>query len=241
MEGFIDIHSHILPQLDDGSKNMEQTLRMLTIAYEEGIRTIIATPHYHQERKMTAMDEIPDRIRRVQEVIHEHLPQMKLESGCEINYSQDCIELLKNKQIPTLAGSRYVLVEFSPMVEFRYMKHALSDLLMAGYSPVVAHVERYELVAKKVDQVFELIDAGSYIQVNAMSVMGEFGRGKKGIAKRLLKNNGVHFIGTDAHSDENRAPRMQACAAYIAKKYGQDYMEELFIKNPGNILLNQYL
>lgn len=241
MKRYIDIHSHILPQLDDGSKNMDQTLEMLKTAYEEGIKTIITTPHYHEGRSVKSMETVEACLQSVRETIREILPQMNLFLGCEIYYSHDCVKLLNDKKIPTMADSRYVLVEFSPRVEYRYQKNAIQELLLEGYCPIIAHIERYEQVAKDIDIIKEYIDMGAYIQANAMSVLGGSGRSYKRILKRLLKNHCIHFIATDAHSNRTRAPRLQKCVDYITKKYGSDYAKELFIDNPNQILSNEYL
>lgn len=247
MKGYIDIHSHILPAIDDGAENMEQTIRMIKIAYQEGIRTIIATPHYYQGRSMTSKQSMVDSLNQVkafilaskEEETKENLLTMKLELGCEIYYSHDCVNLLKEGQIPTLAGSRYVLVEFSPLVEGRYMKNALQEFLLEGYQPIIAHIERYQNVAKDMDKIEEFIEMGAYVQVNAMSITGEAGRSYQKATKKLLKQHWVHMIGTDAHSDGGRAPMIQKCAGYIKMKYGEEYAQELLIDNPKKILNNE--
>lgn len=241
MEGFIDIHSHILPKLDDGSQSMEQTKRMLQIAYEEGIRTIVATPHYHEGRYVNPVETIVKTVVLVNEQMKDICPQMQIYLGSEIYYSHDCVKLLNNKKIPTMAESRYILVEFSPMADYQYIKKGLQEFLLGGYFPILAHVERYQNIIKEINLVGELIEMGAYIQVNSISIIGKPGRAIQKAVKKILKMNYIHFIATDSHSEGSRAPRLQACAKYISKKYDEAYARELLIDNPNKLLYNSYV
>ena len=239
--GFIDMHSHILPEIDDGSRDMEQTINMLKIAYEEGIRTMVATSHYYQGRYEEPAEVLREKLKNVKDNIADTLPEMELLLGCEIYYSHQSTNLLKKGIIPTIADSRYILVEFSPLAEYRYLKNGLQELILEGYSPILAHVERYENVAKNMDRVMELIDMGVYIQVNSMSITGEMGRTYQEMTKRLLKNLCVHIVATDAHNIRSRSPRMKKCFDIVCKKYGKVYANELFIDNQLKIIKNQYI
>ncbi|QHQ59976.1 hypothetical protein Ana3638_03590 [Anaerocolumna sedimenticola] len=241
MEGYIDIHSHILPGLDDGAESMEQTINMFKIAYEEGIRTIIATPHFYTGGKIPSLPELIDCRNRVTEELNKSLPEMILNLGGEIYYSHECIKLLKNKQIPALADSRYLLVEFSVMADYPYMKKAVQEILINGYIPILAHIERYDNLVKDLEQVQEVIHMGAYVQINAQSIIGDNGFTYKRITRKLLKNNLVHIIATDSHSDEEKSPRLKKCAAYLTKKYGEAYTNELLRENQKKIIRNQYI
>lgn len=241
MEGFIDIHSHLLPGVDDGSESMEQTIRILKLAYEEGIRAIIATPHWKDGRNMHSIKELEERLTKVKEEVREILPDFSLYLGSEIYYSHESMKYLQEHRTPTLAGTKYVLVEFSPISDYRYIKNALQEIIMEGYYPVIAHIERYEALGKKLDLVEEVIEMGAYCQINAMSILGESGRVYQNITKKLLKNNLVHMIATDAHSDKGRAPRLKKCYSYVAKKYGIEYAMELMVENQVKLLENQVI
>lgn len=170
MEKYIDIHSHILPRVDDGSSDMKQTLEMLKIAYRDGVRTVIATPHYKEGRYENRAADLTAVFSNVKEQAKELLPDLKLYLGCEIYYSHESISLLEKGWIPTLAGSKYILVEFSPMKDFKFIKNALQECLFAGYLPILAHVERYQCFQGKTSLVNDLIEMGVYIQINAMSI-----------------------------------------------------------------------
>ena len=241
MEGYVDIHNHILPQIDDGSHSIEQTIRMLNTAYNEGIRVIIATPHYKEGRYQKKVAKLEATLNCVKDEIKDTLPELELYLGSEIYYRHECISLLEQKQIPTLAGSRYILVEYSPGVEFNYLKNSLQKCLFAGYLPILAHIERYKCLEQDIDLVEELIDMGAYMQINASSLAGGFGCKTKRLAKKLLKRNIVNLIATDAHNEANRPLTIKECVKYINKKYGQSYVIKFFIENPRKIINDEYI
>ena len=238
MDGFIDIHSHVIPCVDDGSQSIEQSVKMLEIAASEGISTIIATPHQKADRRCVTPEGIVKRIEILQKKADELKIPVKLFPGNEIFYRHGLGELLELKKIRTLADSHYVLVEFLPGEDFGYIRDALNRLISFGYWPVVAHVERYLNVVKNLQKAEELKeDTGCYFQVNAASVMGNHGFGEKAVARKLLKQGTVDFIGTDAHRSEGRrSPRLRECAGWIQKRLGKDYADKLLIGNPQAVL-----
>lgn len=241
MKGFIDVHCHILPGVDDGSRSMRMTEEMLAIAWKEGIRTMIATPHYHIGRSKTEQSVIQEQYDKVKKMAGEKFPGLRILLGNELYYCHDAINLLESGRVRTMAESLYVLTEFMPDTEFSYIKEAVNELVSNGYRPLIAHIERYECIAKKPALAEELVDVGAYIQVNAMSVTGDNGRVCKRCVKKLMKLDLVHTIGTDAHSNGRRTPRLQECAAYLTKKFGEEYAANLMIHNPQRIINNEYI
>lgn len=228
----IDIHCHILPGVDDGAKSMEQSMEMIDIAYENGIDTIIATPHHMPEGRNVSPTGIKERVAKLQAYADEKDYDMTILAGNEIYYHSDVPELLDENQICTLAGTNCVLVEFSPMDESRYIRNSLSELQNMGYAPIIAHVERYvSLMKAPFEKLQELRDMGILIQVNAASVMGGFGKATKSTVEKLLKNRLVDFIATDAHSNGTRSPKIRECAEYLSGKYSPDYVEALLYDN----------
>ena len=166
MDGFIDLHSHILPALDDGARDMKKTREMLQIAYEEGIREIIATPHFFASKKSASVEQIHETISRVQEEMEDWGFSIKLYPGNEIYYRSEVPELLENGKISTMADSQYVLVEFDPMTEYSYLRDGILKLDSYGYIPILAHVERYECLFEKKERLQRVKDHGGLIQVN---------------------------------------------------------------------------
>ncbi|MDO4332590.1 MAG: hypothetical protein Q4C58_07850 [Eubacteriales bacterium] len=233
---YTDIHSHILPGVDDGSQSMEESLLMLEIAEKENIHKIILTPHQKPDRKCVSVDGIERRMLQLQDELRRRHIDIELYPGSEILYSHDAGERLLNGSICTLAGSHYALVEFMPDENWPYIRDGLYGLICSGYWPVVAHVERYMHVVKNLDRVQELIEMGCYIQINSGSLTGDWGFETKRTCVNLVKNHLVHFIGTDAHRGTgSRVPKMAKCAAVLKKKAGDRYAEELLFENAENI------
>ncbi len=220
--GVIDIHCHVLPGLDDGAGTPSETLAMLRYAADEGITDMIVTPHYRAER-FTAS---PDRIHRLTEQAQraadaEHIP-VRLYPGNEVYYFDDMLSRFREKQLCTLNDTEYMLVEFSPTVLFSTVHNAMDSALNAGFRPIVAHAERYECLLSDRDNALLLHHLGVLLQVNAATVVGKNGSKSKQFAHRLLKENAVDFIGTDAHSVHHRAPDAAKCRDVIEKKFGED-------------------
>lgn len=231
----VDIHCHILPGVDDGARNFSETETMLRIAYKEGIRTIFATPHTSEgmtEEEWQRRKEIFARTRQLAGMIGE---DFRIVLGAEILYTSGIIRELKDGRIRTMNGSPFVLIEFPLYVDFSYIRQAVQDLKGAGYRPMLAHVERYPALAD-VENIGYLIEMGAYIQVNASSVTGKSGWKVKRYIKRLLKNEYIHFIGTDAHGKQHRRPLMKECAAYIEKKAGRQYRNRVCGGNAKEII-----
>lgn len=234
---YIDIHSHILPGVDDGAKDMEESISMLRQAQKEGLGAVILTPHQKPGRKCVSVNGILLRIAQLQNKLEQLHIEIKLYPGSELLYSHGLRERLENGSVCTLAQSRYVLVEFLPDENWQYIRDGLYDLTCAGYRPIVAHVERCVHLAADPEKIRELIDMGCYIQMNAGSIMGKSGFGMKRMARLLLKEEVVHFVATDAHRETGkRSVQMKACGAYLQKRYGQDYADRLLWKNAKKVL-----
>lgn len=235
--GFVDMHSHILPGLDDGSKSMEQSIAMLRIARQEGIDAIIATPHNMPGKGRPTREKLEERLSELRNEAERQGIDIEIYLGTEYYYREEVSEIFDREEAITMADSEYVLLEFNPPEEKSYIYNAVRETYSSGYTPIIAHVERYEQLMKKTEYVKTLKDMGALIQVNASSVIGENGLHTKRDVKKLLKAGLVDFISTDAHSDGHRAPRLEKCAAYLHKKYGADYAEKLLYKNAEKYLL----
>lgn len=241
MNGYIDIHSHILPGLDDGSKNFEMSLRMLRQAEEEHISDMILTPHYKPMRHNLP----PDRVENIWDELEEKKRacgiSVQLHLGNEIYYSSEVIPALSAGKAFTMAGSSYVLVEFNPGEDYAYIRDAAYSLLAEGYSPILAHIERYGCLMEKKIRVEELYDMGCCLQVNAASITGANGMESKRNVKWLLKREFVQFVASDCHDDRKRKPQLADAAAYVARKYGEAYCGRIFRDNADALLRGSYI
>lgn len=232
MKNFIDIHSHILPGVDDGSDSFEMSMRMLRCAADDGISGIIFTPHNKPGHRRKHFSGIMSRVESLRKMMSEGNINIDLYIGSELYYRNGLLEELENDMVGTLAGSRYVLVEFNPLENYDYIRNGIYSLLMGGYYPVLAHVERYQNVCVRKYGIDDLIEMGCYIQVNAGSVMGNAGAKTRRLVRNILKQRQAHFIATDAHDLGKRAPYLSDCAHFISKKYDEDYSRKLFCDNP---------
>lgn len=237
--GYIDIHSHILPNLDDGSKSMRQSLDMLKIAVEQGITTIFATPHNMPGKGQPSPEVVQERVEELRKAAEEEGIRIEILIGTEYFFREEVVELLEDEKGITMNDTEFVLVEFDPMVEKVYFRNALRSILTTGCCPIVAHVERYAKVMKDMTFLKEIKKMGALLQINAASVIGDNGFHTKMDVKKLLKEEMVEFIGTDAHSDGKRAPYMEKCAAILTKKYDKDYADALLHDNAQDLLINR--
>ena len=237
----IDIHCHIMPGVDDGSPDTETSLGMLRIAAENGIKKIILTPHHKPMHHNVSPKHNAAYRQRLQDVARDNGIGVTLYSGNEIYYSDETQADLESHNICTLAGSDYVLVEFHPTNPYKAIHNALYQVQGAGFIPIVAHVERYSDVVSHPAYVNELVDMGCYIQVNANSVMGKYGFGIGHFTRKLIKQDLVHFVATDAHDTGRRSPQLADCRKLVERKFGLETAERLFYDNPMSVINNEII
>ncbi len=241
MEYYMDMHCHCLPGIDDGARTMDQSLQMLKQAYDDGIRSVIATPHFHHRRGHASKEVILEKVKEVQEAIKATCPDMTIYPGNELYYSSNLPELIAEEKVCTMAGSRYVLIEFSPDTEYAEMRNALINVQAQGVWPILAHIERYFCLVKKPALAAELADMGIYLQVNAGGVLGRYGRKEKSLIKKMFAKGNISFVATDAHDTENRRQVLSEAAAYIAKKFGEETAERVLFANPQKVVNNSII
>lgn len=236
VERYIDMHCHILPGVDDGACDISEMKKMLKMAYDDGIRCIIATPHYHPKRGKCPPEILRKQKALLRKVAHEIDECFRVYLGTEIFFCQDIIKKIESGEVLRMNMRNYVLVEFSTSDSYLYIRQSLQQLQMAGYNVILAHVERYQCISEQTELAEELDDMGILLQVNAGSICGESGRKIKKIVKFLMDKDLVFCVGTDAHNVTNRAPRMKKSAEYVKRKYGEEYMRRIFFSNAKEML-----
>lgn len=200
----IDIHSHILPGIDDGSKSIKMTLEMLKKAEAEGIMNIVATPHFRRGCFDTPYSEITEIVKKINSFIKSEGVTINVIPGQEVYFSEKIIDDFESGVIGTINGGKYMLVEFSMR---RIPKEALDymyELKLRGITPIIAHPERYSDVIGNIEVLNQFIDEGCLLQLNAGSIRGDFGKTVKKTAEKLIKAGAYSFIGSDAHNNQNR-------------------------------------
>lgn len=239
MNQFVDIHCHILPGVDDGSQSPEETKAMLEKAWDEGIQIMVATPHYHKQRGKNDIDLIKKQLLLTRKLAKEVHPKMQVCLGMEIYYGEDVPELLKTGKAVSIRKSRYILVEFSPGDDFQYILNAVRKLQMSGHTVIIAHIERYNCLREDISNVEYLREMGAYLQVNAGSITGSYGRSVKKFLREVLKAHLVQLVGTDAHGPEKRSPKMQEAYKEVVKRCGEEYADQIFGQNAKKVLRNE--
>lgn len=238
---YFDIHNHILPGVDDGAETKEEAMKMVEIAFHEGTRKMLLTPHYVRGKNSYTKEELRNKFEELKTEAEKQYQDMEFYLGNEILYEDGIVEDLKNGLIQTLNDTKYVLVEFNIRIPYNQMYEAVRKLINARFRPIIAHVERYHCLTKHIDRLDELIGMETYFQMNISSVYGGMLDEKARWCKKLIKEGYITFFGTDAHDLENRAPYIKDYTEWIRKKCGEDFLEEIFRKNAEKMVANRYI
>lgn len=235
----IDIHCHILYGVDDGSPDQETSRRMLDRMAQSGVTAVIATPHFRHN-----MFPYPqDKIEEAYDILREYAASkhISLYPGCEYHVCHDIFEHLETGRVHTLADTGYILTEYSYSDSLDRILNYSQELIMRGWKPVIAHIERCEVFQRKPALAQDVLDSGTMIQVNANAVLGLDGRAAKKTARKLLDLDLVDFIASDAHDLDERVSHMEECFAFVRKKYGDAAASFLFEENQAGILIDSRL
>ena len=232
----IDIHSHIIPNVDDGARSVEETFNILKEAQEAGFTDVILTSHFLLNYYETNAQELIFWKEKLQEVLKKQGTKINLHSGMEIYITNQMEELLENKKILTLANSRYMLIELPVATNVKYFDYVVYYLEAKGIKPIIAHPERYKCVQKDPDIVEEYIEKGCLIQCNYGSIVNLYGREAEKTIKTLLKKNQVHFLGSDVHRENGTYFIILDAIKKIRKIIGENKINELTTINPKKIL-----
>ena len=236
----IDIHSHIIPNVDDGSKSMEESISMIKDEIELGVSDIILTPHYRRHMFETKSDKIYLSFLSLQEEVKKLNLNVNLYLGQEI-YIRSLegfkltLDMIKNEEIFSFSKTKYILIEFSYTDDIDITEAAYMATLK-GYVPIIAHIERYQYI-NSIEKVEEIMTTGALIQVNASSVIGKDGIKAKKFIKNLIKKGYVDFVSSDIHY--KRINYMKDAYDYVVKKHSKEIADNIFTNNAGNILLKE--
>lgn len=232
----VDIHCHILPEVDDGAWDMEAAVAMAKIARDSGVKKIITTPHFKGEPKsLEAVGFLMHQRRLLQSRLKREKIEVELLPGAEVLCVPQTMELAQTGRLPTLGTGRYVLTEFYFDASAGFMDETLHGLRQMGYLPVVAHPERYGAVQRDPELAARWFHRGIVLQINKGSVLGAFGRRAEDAAVRMLCRGNAHIIASDAHSPEVRTTDLQPVRHWCLDHLGQAYTKILLEDNPGRI------
>jgi protein-tyrosine phosphatase len=263
----IDLHNHILPGLDDGPKSLEESMAMCQIAFRDGIKTIVATPHtlnsvYENSRStiLAKVQELNAAIREIfsasalefpalsengrpwssmDEFLHDltNLAGLKIVPGADVHFSEEVLSRRNPEKVPTIAdGGKFLLLEFPFWGVPHRAEVVLFDLLARGITPIISHPERNLEIARRPQRYRTMIQMGCMGQITAASLTGGFGGGAKQAAEKLLRENLVHFIATDAHSANGRPPVLSQAVRAAASLVGKEQACKMVTEYPQAVL-----
>ena len=232
----IDLHSHILFETDDGSKTIEESVKMAKEAESAGFTTICCTPHYLEPRYIKTKEENKQTLERLQKELSDSGINIELVLGNEIFITNNIEELVNNEKVSNLGDSEYILFEL-PL--FQKLPNAIDILRNLPYSKMIlAHPERYEYVQKNPSYLDDFIEMGILLQGNYESILGKYGRGAQKTIKKLLKQGKIDLLSTDAHKPLSTYSRMAEIEKKLRKVIKEDYYKYLTEETPRDILKN---
>ncbi|OOM75809.1 tyrosine-protein phosphatase YwqE [Clostridium puniceum] len=233
----IDIHSHILPQIDDGAENTDMTLEMLRNAVKNGTEKIVATPHYSFRYGSTPIIEVKDYVNKLNCLMKEKNIRIEIYSGQEVYLSESTLEYYLEGNIGTINDSKYMLTECSINKFNEHIFDVIYELKIRGVIPIIAHPERYNPVIENILYINKFIENGCLFQMNSGSVLGLFGQRVKLVAEIFLKNGIYNFIGSDAHNNINRTTGL-AKAINLSNNINAE-SEKNFMNNASKLIENK--
>ena len=226
----VDIHTHILPSVDDGSKSVQSSLDMVKQSINQGVTSIILTPHYRDEYKLDKQ-LITDNFENFKAKVEENGLKVNLYLGQEIYIEPNYKRQIKNGKFLTLADSKHILIEFD-YTGYIDASEIVYEIIRLGYKPILAHAERYDGISLK--DVVEIKELGGFIQINASSLVDiKIGKIHRK-AMQLLKYGLVDFVASDVH--EYRKNSLQKANKYVEKKFGKYVSDKLFFINAKDII-----
>ena len=232
----IDIHNHILVDVDDGPKNIEETIDLINQAHSEGVTDIVATPHHLHPRYDNNIQVVKEKLEELRN--NEVIKQLRINlyPGQEIRVTDQIIEDIHNGNIEGINNSKYLLVEFPSNDVPHYTHKLFYELQTMGYVPIIAHPERNKAIAENLDILFDLVNGGALSQITSSSLLGDFGRKVKKISLQMIDNNLTHFVASDAHNSSVRPFVMEKL---FREKSLKTYYEDLerFMEN-GKAVIN---
>ncbi len=239
MGPFFDMHSHMLCKVDDGAKDRDMMFAMLEAAYANGTRALCLTPHYSPYLYGDTSAASAAAFALLQRYTADHHPDMRLFLGHELGYHGSCLAALESGACRSIAGSRYVLVDFPAEVDFFELQNAMGRLRSAGIHTILAHAERYRCLFRHMDWIRNYVDDGGLTQLNASSVAGAWGTVAKMQWKRILKADLAHIISTDAHNLTTRPPDMTVCMPYLQRHCNSGQICDLTWNNAWRVVQNK--
>lgn len=232
----IDLHSHILPGIDDGSRSLEQSLEMARMAVADGTTVMACTPHIYPGLYMNTAEGIRTERDKLQNALDVCRIPLRLVVGADAHLVPELLAGLQSGRVPTLNGSRYFLLEPPHHVAPPRLEDSVFQIMAAGYIPVITHPERLVWIENHYSTFVELAKRGAWLQLTAGAIVGKFGRRARYWSERLLNEGWVHIVASDAHSTGMRNPAMSCAIPVLEKALGALEVQRVLVDRPQAIL-----
>ena len=232
----IDLHSHILPGIDDGAKTLADSLEMARIAVADGIHTMACTPHIYPGMYMNDGPGIIRAIASLQAELDQEGIALKLVAGADVHLVPGLLDGLKSGRVPTLNASRYFLLEPSHTTPPPHFESSVFNLIASGYTPIITHPERLVWIESHYPVFLRLIEQGAWMQVTAGALTGQFGARAKYWGERFVGEGHTHILATDAHSTGRRKPQLSAAMEMAETALGKELAMQLVLDRPDAVL-----
>ncbi|TAK39892.1 MAG: capsular biosynthesis protein [Lysobacteraceae bacterium] len=235
----LDLHCHMLPGIDDGAPDLETSLAMARIAFDDGIRTVACTPHIYPGMYENTAPGIRAAIADLQARLDDAGIELKLVEGADVHLDTDLAGAIGADRVPTIAGSRYLLLEPPHHVAPPGFEQRVFELMTAGITPVITHPERLSWVEDHYELFMRLVERGAWMQVTAGALTGRHGRRPKYWGEKFVGEGKTHLIATDAHDIRRRPPLLAEGREAAARLIGEDEATHLVVTRPAGMVANQ--
>ena len=235
----IDIHSHILPNIDDGSRSIEETFNLIKEAKNVGFDAIVSTSHYMEGYYETNVPEREVWVNAIYENLQAKNIDVNLYLGNEIYMTENIIKLLEERKASTINDTSYVLFELPLNIEPMNLYDVIYEMQQYKLVPILAHPERYSFVQKEPELVYDLVEKGLLMQANYGSIIGQYGKKAEMIVRKFFEGNLIHLLGSDVHRQNTIYPKIPQALSEINALIGEKKLEELTTINPSLVLQNK--
>lgn len=237
----IDLHSHILPGIDDGAPDLAAATEMAELAVADGITTMACTPHISPGVYENDAASIEASVASLSQQLRRSGISLTLVTGADVHVTPDLLEKLQSGAIPTLNGSRYFLLELPHSLAPKWVEELADRILKSEFVPIITHPERSSWIAANFSIIDRLNRAGCLMQITAGALLGDFGRRAKFYAERLVAEDYVDVVASDAHDVKRRPPTLDIARRWLAGRVGEDRAMDMVLHRPAAILADRPL
>lgn len=238
VNNIVDFHTHILPNIDDGAKDLDESIKMIDNLVQKGVSDIVLTPHYIKNTKYNINNQ---KKHEIMIELKKKYPKVNLYLGNEVYITEDLIQLLHKGEITTINNSSYLLIELPMNSKITNLDSIIYDLIRNGITPIIAHPERYLYVQENIHDLDEYLEMGVLLQGNYESLFGKYGKASKRILKKLLRQNKITVLGSDIHNNQYVDHTEKLDKKLLKIVHDEQIVSDLMRNNAMRIINNQEL